>query len=113
MDTAKVRMLLDQKRPEGIVCGNDLTAGRLMQTLLNFGIGIPDEIRIVGIDDVKYASLLPVPLTTIHQDCPGIGSAAITAMLQRIHFPDSPILDLLVPTKLIVRKSCGAQLHGR
>jgi DNA-binding LacI/PurR family transcriptional regulator len=101
---------MDVQRPEGIVCANDLTAARLMQTLLSLGMRIPDEVRIVGMDDVKYASLLPVPLTTIHQDCAGIGAVAMATMLERLEHPELPVRDVLVPTKLVVRRSCGAHL---
>ena len=48
-----------------------------MQTLMALGVCIPDELRFVGIDDVKYASLLPVPKTTLHQNCPEIGAVAM------------------------------------
>jgi DNA-binding LacI/PurR family transcriptional regulator len=109
-DEAFVRRLLDTLRPEGIVCANDLTAARLMQTLMSLGVRIPEEIRIVGMDDVKYASLLPVPLTTIHQDCAGIGSVAMATMLDRLEHPELPVRDVLVPTRLVVRRSCGAYL---
>ena len=47
------------------------------------------QVRMVGIDDVKYASMLPVPLTTHHQNCGDIGSIAISAMLDRIERPRS------------------------
>src|SRR5208282_5292195 len=63
-DEEFVRKVLEGAGPEGIVCANDVTAARLMQSLLALGRRIPEEIRIVGIDDVKYASLLTVPLTT-------------------------------------------------
>jgi DNA-binding LacI/PurR family transcriptional regulator len=109
-DEAFVRQLLDSLRPEGIVCANDLTAARLMQTLMGLGVRIPEEVRIVGIDDVKYAGLLPVPLTTVHQDCAGIGAAAMAAMLDRLENPELPMRDILVPTRLVVRRSCGAHL---
>jgi DNA-binding LacI/PurR family transcriptional regulator len=83
-----------------------------MQLLLGLDVQIPEEVRIVGIDDVKYAGLLPVPLTTVHQDCAGIGAAAIATMLERIDHPELPVRDVLVPTRLIVRRSCGAyQAH--
>ena len=110
LDEALVRRLLDTLRPEAIVCGNDLTAARLMQTLIAFSVRIPEEVRIVGMDDVKYASLLPVPLTTIHQDCVGIGMAAMATMLQRLEHPELPVRDITVPTSLVVRRSCGAHL---
>jgi DNA-binding LacI/PurR family transcriptional regulator len=61
-------------------------------------------------DDVRYASLLPVPLTTIHQDCAGIGAAAMATMLQRLEHPELPIRDVLLPFRLVVRRSCGAHL---
>jgi GntR family transcriptional regulator, arabinose operon transcriptional repressor len=80
-----------------------------MQVLLTFGIRIPEDIRIVGMDDVRYASLLPVPLTTIHQDCAGIGAVAMATMLDRLEHPELPIRDVLVPVRLVVRRSCGAQ----
>jgi DNA-binding LacI/PurR family transcriptional regulator len=62
-DEAFVRQMLDTLRPEGIICANDLTAARLMQTLMALGVRIPEDVRIVGMDDVKYASLLPVHRT--------------------------------------------------
>jgi DNA-binding LacI/PurR family transcriptional regulator len=112
-DEALVRRLLDELRPEAIVCGNDLTAARLMQTLIGLGVRIPEEVRIVGMDDVKYASLLPVPLTTIHQDCAGIGMVAMATMLERLEHPELPVRDITVPTNLVVRRSCGAHLGAR
>ena len=102
-----VRRILDEARPEAIVCANDLTAARLMQTLMALQVRIPEAVRIVGMDDVKYASLLPVPLTTIHQDCAGIGVVAMATMLQRLEHPELPVRDVLVPTRLVVRRSCG------
>jgi GntR family transcriptional regulator, arabinose operon transcriptional repressor len=109
-DEALVRKLLDALKPEAIVCANDLTAARLMQTLIGLGVRIPEEVRIVGMDDVKYASLLPVPLTTIRQDCTGIGMVAMATMLERLEHPELPVRDITVPTSLVVRRSCGAHL---
>jgi len=110
---AFVRRMLDTARPEGIVCANDLTAARLMQTLLEFGVRIPEDVRIVGMDDVRYASLLPVPLTTVHQDCAGIGAVAMATMLARLGHPELPIRDVLVPVRLVVRRSCGTHLSAK
>ena len=65
----------------------------------------------MGIDDVEYASLLPVPLTTIHQPCREIGEAALDAMLDRIERPARPVRDILLECSLVVRQSCGARIN--
>ena len=106
-DEQCIRSILEKDRPDAFLCGNDLTAGHLMHTLLSIGKRIPDDIRIMGFDDVKYASLLPVPLTTERQPCREIGRIALSAMLDRIENPDLPPRDLLLGCELIVRSSCG------
>ncbi len=108
-----VRKLLQELRPDAIVCANDLGAGRLIQTLGELGVEVPGEMRVVGIDDVKYASMLPVPLTTQHQNCAEIGEMAIATMLQRIAQPTLPVRDVLLQTRTVVRVSCGAGLPSR
>jgi DNA-binding LacI/PurR family transcriptional regulator len=100
-------------RPEAIVCANDFTAARLMAGLANIGVRVPDEMGIVGIDDVKYASLLPVPLTTQHQNCADIGAMAMATMLQRLEKPDLPTRDILLQTHTVIRKSCGTHLPNK
>jgi len=112
-DPAFIRALLDGCDPEAIVCANDLTAARVMHGLLDAGVRIPEDIRMVGIDDVKYASMLPVPLTTHHQNCGDIGSIAIATMLERIERPNLPTRDILLQATLVIRKSCGAFLGRR
>jgi GntR family transcriptional regulator of arabinose operon len=108
-DTKFIKSILRKQKPDGFVCANDSTAGNLMHTLIALGLKIPDDIRIVGIDDVKYARLLPVPLTTLHQPCRDIGRIAMAVMLDRIANPDLPSRDVLLGCQLIVRKSCGAK----
>jgi GntR family transcriptional regulator, arabinose operon transcriptional repressor len=56
---------------------------------------------------VKYASFLPVPLTTLHQPCQQIGNAAMAAMLDRLENPAAPTRDVLLDCELVVRQSCG------
>jgi len=79
-----------------------------MHNLIDLNYRIPNDVRIVGIDDVQYANLLPVPLTTVHQPCREIGVAAVAAMLERIESPDMPSRDVLLVCRLVVRESCGA-----
>jgi GntR family transcriptional regulator of arabinose operon len=95
---------------EAFVCVNDRVAGHLMHSFIAQHIRIPEDIRIVGIDDVAYASLLPIPLTTVRQPCRVIGEAALSTMLSRIDAPKIPARDVLLDGELVVRKSCGALL---
>jgi len=111
-DAKFVKSILKRDRPDAFVCANDHTAGNLMHTLLALGKRIPDDIRIVGIDDVKYARLLPVPLTTLRQPCRDIGRIALTVMLDRIANPDLPPRDVLLGCELVVRKSCGTAVKN-
>jgi GntR family transcriptional regulator of arabinose operon len=78
-----------------------------MAGLVSHGIRVPEEMRIVGIDDVKYSSILPVPLTTLHQNCADIGAMAIVTMLQRVEKLYLPTLDILLQTHTVIRRSCG------
>jgi GntR family transcriptional regulator of arabinose operon len=112
-DPKFVKLILKKQRPDAFLCANDLTAGNLMHTLISLGQTIPKDIRIVGIDDVRYARLLPVPLTTMHQPCRDIGRIAMAVMLDRIANPDLPPRDVLLRCELVVRKSCGAPAGRR
>ena len=107
-DAATVKKMLKTDRPDGIVCANDLTAARLMQTLVALGVKIPADVRMVGLDDVSYAKFLPTPLTTLRQDCADIGAIAMSTMLDRLRYPEQPIRDVRVRCELIVRSSCGS-----
>jgi DNA-binding LacI/PurR family transcriptional regulator len=94
---------------DAFVCANDRVAGRWMQTLLGQGVRIPRDVRIVGIDDVNYAALLPVPLTTVHQPCREIGEAALRMMLERLARPKMAARDVLLDCTLMIRESCGGK----
>jgi DNA-binding LacI/PurR family transcriptional regulator len=107
-DHGAVRDFVAGARPDAIVCANDRTAGRLLHTLIALGRAVPGDIRLVGIDDLEYASLLPVPLTTLRQPTRAIGAAALAAMLERIARADLPTRDILLHGELVVRESCGS-----
>ena len=106
-DPVAVREFLELTHPDAAVCANDRVAGELMHTLLELGRRLPQDLRLVGIDDVGYAALLPVPLTSVHQPCREIGMAAMAAMVERLARPQAPARDILLDCRLIVRRSCG------
>lgn len=108
-----VETALRQVHVDAIMCANDLTAAHLMQTLISLNIRIPQDVRIAGVDDVKYASLLPIPLTTLHQPCADIGIASMAAMLERIEHPHMPARSILLEGHLVVRDSCGSRVSAK
>jgi GntR family transcriptional regulator, arabinose operon transcriptional repressor len=106
-DDAAVAGLMHAHHPDAIVCANDRTAGVLMHTLIRQGIRVPHDVRLVGIDDVDYAPLLPVPLTTIRQPTRQLGDAALEVMLARVARRHLPPRDTRLRGELVVRESCG------
>ena len=104
-DPKFVQKMIDKEKPDAIVCANDVTAARLMQTLISLGVRIPADIKMTGVDDVSYAKYLPTPLTTIRQDCTEIGAAAMAVMLDRLKRPDQAVRDVLIRTELVIRAS--------
>ncbi len=106
-DAEAVRAMLSTHAPDAIVCANDRTAGRLMHTLLRLGVRVPQDLRLVGIDDVDYATLLPVPLTTYRQPTLQIGEVAMSMMLTRVTSRELPAHDIRLRCELVIRESCG------
>ncbi|MFB3777619.1 MAG: GntR family transcriptional regulator [Bryobacteraceae bacterium] len=107
-DRARLAGIMESYKPDGIVCSNDRMAAVLMKTLAAIGVSVPDQVRLVSFDDVQYASLVTVPLTTIHQPCSQLGAAAIRAMHERLQDPDMPARDILLDFRLVIRESSGS-----
>ncbi len=109
-DQKFVKMLQGKRETDAILCANDRLAATLLQSITKAGVRVPHDLRIVGFDDVTYASLLSVPLTTMQQPCREIAAVAFRAMLDSIEERDIPPRDYRLPARLIVRQSCGAYL---
>lgn len=90
-----------------IVCLNDETAVNLMRTFEKLGLQSPHDIRIAGFDDVKFARLAPVPLTTMKQPCQALGDIALRTMIDRINDPWLPPRTVTARATLCVRESTG------
>ena len=103
-DIEFVRSLLGVNA-DAFICANDYTAVELMRNLFALGLRVPEDVRVVGVDDLKYAHLLSVPLTTIHQPFAEIGNAAVKAMLQRMEHPSQRSRDILLDVNLNVGMS--------
>ena len=107
-DVRFVRTLMAARQADAFICANDDTAATLMRTLESAGNRVPRDVRVVGFDDAKYATLVSPPLTTIHQPCREIAVIAFRAMLERIAEPTLPSRSLSLTPRLVVRESCGA-----
>ena len=89
------------------VCANDRTAAMMIQTLSSLGVRLPDDVAVVGFDDVRYATLLSVPLTTMRQPCEQIGQTAWRIMTDRLSSPTLPARQVLLTAELVIRQSSG------
>ncbi len=107
-DQAFVQELTAGCKIDGIICANDFTAAQLMHSLAKAKIRVPDDIRLIGFDNLKYAELFGVPLTTVSQPLRDMAANAMRAMLNRLADPTLPATALLSNPRLVVRASCGA-----
>jgi LacI family transcriptional regulator len=109
-DLKFVRSLVAGRQADAFICANDDTAAVLLRTLESEGVRAPRDVRVVGFDDVKYATLVSVPLTTIHQPCRDIAVMAFRTMMERLAEPTLPARSIALTPRLVVRESCGAYL---
>lgn len=88
-----------------IICANDETAVLLMRTLEGLGVQVPRDVRIAGFDDVKYARIARVPLTTMRQPCQALGDLAVQTMVERAADPSLPPRTVTTQAILCARES--------
>jgi LacI family transcriptional regulator len=93
--------------PDAVVCANDQMAIGVLQAFAVAGVMVPEEVAVVGFDDIFPASLCDPPLTTVHQPMRLLGEHACTRLLDRIAAPDIRQKVEVLPTELVLRSSCG------
>ncbi len=101
----QLKEIIEKNKTDAFMCVNDLTASCVMRHVLNMGLNIPTDIKIVGFDDLPLASHLQVPLTTIKQPADVLAAEAFRTMLDRIDNSSMPPRDIMVLEDLIVRES--------
>ena len=95
-----------RSRPEAIFAYKDLVALGFEQAVMEDGLKVPDDVAIVGFDDIENDLYAPVPLTTVHQPVSEIGAIAVESVIRRIEGSPVTTRTILEP-KLVIRKSCG------
>ncbi|MFC2084792.1 LacI family DNA-binding transcriptional regulator [Bacteroidota bacterium] len=93
-------------RPTAIFTGNNLITLGALETIHKNGLRIPDDIAIIGFDDMPWSISLNPPLTAVSQPGYEIGRRAADMLFQRITEPDRENVKLVMKTKLILRESC-------
>jgi LacI family transcriptional regulator len=98
------RLSLDA-RPDAVVCGNDQLAFGLMQSVLEAGLTIPGDMAVIGYDDIEFASVSMIPLTSIRQPGREMGRRAAELLLRHLSGPTGYIQSVRYEPELIPRKS--------
>ena len=96
-----------QPRPTAIFASNDLSALGAMDAARESGLRIPDDISIIGFDDIPQVSLVYPKLTTVRQPLEQMGQVAVELLLERIEDRSRPPQRVTLATELIIRDSCG------
>lgn len=102
---AMCQLLDDGVKFTAVFAGNDSMAMGALTALRHRGVRVPDDISIVGFDNLPESSHLVPPLTTIYQDFQLLGRLAIEHVVTLIENPDTPVYQRVLPPKLIIRES--------
>jgi LacI family transcriptional regulator len=73
------------------------------------GLKIPDDVAVVGFDDIDYAGLVEPSLTTVRQNQDALAEGLIAAMLGLLEHPEEPPMVSAIPVELIVRESSAVK----
>lgn len=102
-------LLRDGPRPDAVFCANDSMAVGAISALREAGLRVPEDVAVAGFDDVPIARYLSPALSSVHVDVQDLGAKAIAMLCREVagEGPEAPP-QLLLPTRLVVRRSCGA-----
>jgi LacI family transcriptional regulator len=98
--------------PRAIVCANDQTAIGVMYTLAQHGIRVPQDVAVTGYDDIPVARHLHPQLTTVRQPIQRLGATAFDVLYSMISGEGRPEPEVVLPTSLVVRGSCGCETES-
>lgn len=107
------RFLRMEKPPTAIFATNDYMALGTYQAIVEEGVRIPEEIALIGFNDIEFSSMRGIELTTIGQKKYEMGALAVKRLVERIEGDrtESP-REIVLEPELIIRKTCGFHLGG-
>lgn len=92
--------------PDAVFVASDAMAFAAMRVIQEAGLCIPDDIAVVGFDDIPAAAISNPPLTTVRQPIQRTGSVAAEMLIERIEHPETQSCRIILPTELVIRSSC-------
>ncbi len=95
-----------QHRPDAVFVASDAMAIAAMRAIGEAGLRIPQDIAVVGFDDIPSAATCKPPLTTVRQPIQRTGGVAAEALIDLIEHPDPLPRRIVLPTELVIRSSC-------
>ena len=99
------------RRPDAVFAASDIMAIGALRAIRDAGLRVPEDIALAGFDDMPFAERSEPPLTTVRQPIARMGSTAVEMLIDLIEHPDSAPHRIILPTELVVRKSCGSDLQ--
>ncbi len=99
------------RRPDAVFAADDIMAIGAMRALHEAGLRVPEDVAVVGFDDLPQAARTEPPLTTVRQPTYRLGTITVDSLVDLIEYPDSSPRRIVLPTELIVRASCGSALR--
>ena len=107
------RLQKKSRRPTAMFAVNDESALEVLKAARLADLRVPEDLAIVGFDDLTYAAVTNPPLTTVAQPRTEVGVRAGHLLIDRIEGLSSAPKHIVLPTHLVVRESCGAKLRVR
>lgn len=104
-------LLKQGKLPDGIFAANDMMAIGCMRVLQRHGVRIPEDVRMVGFDDIVLAAYVEPSLTTIRVPYEALARTATEELVRQIENPVRKTIKVRLEAELVVRHSCGGQAH--
>jgi LacI family transcriptional regulator len=101
------RLLAGPDRPTAVFAANDLSAIATMDVARELGLRVPQDLSVVGFDNVPESALCTPPLTTVDQSIRLMGLRAVEMLIQLIRGEDVPKTHVTLATKLVVRQTTG------
>ncbi|WP_459177466.1 ribose operon transcriptional repressor RbsR [Ewingella americana] len=105
------KLLALPQRPHAVFASNDAMAVGVYQALYKKGLRVPEDVAVIGYDDIQLAQYMTPPLTTIHQPKDSLGELAIDTLLHRLQEPGADPQVLVLTPELVIRESVGS-LNG-